>query len=343
MPRKSTSTPKTTKTKPKSSSRAKKTPAPKKTGGRLSAVRQPPAPIASVRVSHGVSGYQTTGVPGAFNAGYSTPAVPLSNLDPRASRMDIQASGNVINVRAGNNNYNQSTPASIAPVGAMPYASFTSEAVWSQRFAGGAGGMTVTGLARNQGLQAQLRPVRSSHMDGRAVDGYYGNDLFMQSRLPNMDRGRAFGQPAGDIMSPVQPTRLDFNARPNPSARQGDQPSGTTNHGAALNVTTPMGQVTLHRINDVHTPQPATAGYAAPGTHPAHGPSPSAPFDGSWTLDIVPGSQAPPGLADLPPAADVPVQTYSGSGPRMTSIYSSRPMGGSISRPQMQRAVRVGA
>lgn len=310
--------------------------------GRLP-IKQPPHPIASVRINHGVSGFQTTGVPGAFNAGFSTPGVAVGNLDPRASRMDIQASGNVINIRTGNNNYNQSTPGKVAVIGQIPYSNLTSEPIWTQRFAGGTGQQTVSFLPRNDYLQSQGGASRGSFMDQRAAEGYYGNDMFLQHRVPNLDRNRPVGASVGDQVTPLAPTRLDFHPRPSAPARQGDQHSGTINQPQSMEVATPMGQVSLHYINDSHTPQPATAGYASAGTHPAHGPTPSSAYDGSWTLDILPGGQQQPGLSDLPPAADIPVQTYSGSGPRSTSIYASRPLGSGISNPRAHLPIQVGA
>jgi hypothetical protein len=160
--------------------------------------------------------------------------------------------------------------------------------------------------------------------------GLFGDDLYMQHNLPAMDSGMRVNQPSGDIVSPVQPIRLQFNQRPSPSPRQDNQPSGTVNNETSIPTVVPGGQENLHDITDAHTPQRVTAGYSNVGTHPAHGPAPAASFDGSWTLDVLPGGQQQLGLADLPPAADIPVQTYSGSGPRNTSIYYTRPSGGKI-------------
>lgn len=304
------------------------------------AIKQPPHPVVSLRVrpNYVPSDYPVTGVPGAFNIGYSTPGVTIGNLDPRASRYDIQASGNVVNIENGRNNFSQATMPMTNPR-TVPQSAFTSEPVWEMRFGGGASQQSVSRIARNQQLQSQGRPQRSSLMDDRALNDYYGNDLFLQSRIPNIDRGTSTQTPAGDIMSPVPRVHLRFTPTPITAPRQDNQESGTYNdHAAMENVASPMGQSNLHDINDIHTPQPATAGYSATGTHAAHGQTPAANFDGSWTLDVLPGNQQPPiGLMNLPPAADIPVQTYTGSGPKNTSIHWSRPIGGKFTKPQMQR------
>ena len=303
-------------------------------------VKQPPHPVVSLRIrpNYVPSDYPITGVPGAFNIGYSTPGVTTGNIDPRSSRYDIQASGNVINIEMGRNNFNQvTTPLSNPRI--VPQSAFTSEPVWEQRLGGGVTQQTVSQIARNQQLQAQGRPQRSSLMEDRALNDFYGNDLFLQSRIPNINHNMATNTPAGDIMSPVPRVHLRFTPTPITAPRQDNQESGTYNdHAAMENVQSPTGQSNLHDINDVHTPQPATAGYSAIGTHAAHGQTPSPHYDGSWTLDVLPGNQqAPLGLSQLPPAADIPVQTYTGSGPQSTSIHWSRPLGGKISKPHLQR------
>lgn len=295
------------------------------TTGTPAIITQPPAPVISFRIgpTHGVSGYPTTGIPGAYNVGFSTPGTVISNVNPSASRYDIQASGSSVNIQSGVNNFSQSTPAQVNV--ASSYSAFTSEPMWEQRLGGRASAQTAS-LARNQQLQASGRARHSSFLNQRAYHGVFGEDLYMQSQLPVIDEGQSFNRAVGDIPTPVRPVNL-FGATPSTSVRHGDQQTGTVNDPSRINTTGPIGQSNLHNINDHHTPQVATAGYATPGTHPAHGPSPSPVYDGSWTLDVLPPQQLP-GLLNLPPAADIPVQTYSGYGPQSTSIHATRPLWG---------------
>lgn len=281
--------------------------------------RQPPTPLISFRVSpHGVSGYATTGVGGAFNVQHASGGIFHNNLDPASSRYDIQSS---THREQGTGNYSQLY--AIGNPAPQTTGAFTSEPVWGAAFA-----TTASAATRNQLLQTTAPSTSASRLQAQARHGFLGHDMYLQYHVPTMDAGVSQTRPHGDIVSPVQPIRLNF--RPTPPPRQDNQPSGTVNNEGVLPGPTPGGQATLHDINDAHTPQPVTAGYSAPGTHPAHGPSPSPAFDGSWTLDILPGGQGPPGLSDLPPPADIPVQTYSGTGPRNTSIYYTRPSGGKL-------------
>lgn len=303
-------------------------------------IKQPPHPIVSLRVrpNYVPSDYPITGVPGAYNIGYSTSGVTSGNIDPRSSRYDIQASGNVMNIELGRNNFTQTTTPLSNPR-RIPQSAFTSEPVWEARLGGGVTRQTVSQISRNQQIQAQGRPQRSSLLEDRSFNDFYGNDMFLQSRMPNIDRNVPQQTPSGDIMSPVPRVHLRFTPTPITAPRQDNQESGTYNDHAAMdNVASPMGQSNLHDINDVHTPQPATAGYSAIATHPAHGQTPAPTFDGSWTLDVLPGNQQQQiGLMDLPPAADIPFQSYTGTGPKSTSIHWSRPIGGKFTTPQMQR------
>lgn len=302
--------------------RARKTPAPKRTGGKLI---QPPAPVISFRISpHGVSGYPTTGVAGAYSSAHATSGITSGNLNPASSRYDIQAGGNTLTIRSQGHTYNQTTPVRLPSTDTI--SAFTSEPVWESTLAGV--GVTTGSLARNQILQATPGQHVTSQLRERARVGFLDNDLYMQTQIRTIDRGVRPNQPAGDVVSPVQPVRLQFT--PFSGTRQGEQNTGTMNNVGAIPSVGPTGQNTLHDINDVHTPQPVTAGYSAPGTHPAHGPSPSPQVDGSWTLDVLPGGQGQIGLMNLPPAADIPVQTYSGAGPRNTSIHYTRPSGGKL-------------
>jgi hypothetical protein len=287
--------------------------------------KQPPHPIISFKISpHGVSGDPVIGVPGAFNTGFSTPGIHSGNLAPSASRYGIQAGGNTITIKYGNNTYNQTTPVRLPSINTE--SAFTAEPVWESRLARGASAPTT--LPLNQILQSGGAQHMTTYLAERARMGLFGDDMYLQSIMPTLDGDHIPARQVGDVVTPVRPIRLQFNSRPTTAIRTGDQPSGSTNNEAQVPVQTPDGQSTLHDINDAHTPQRTTVGYSAPGTHPAHGPSPSQNYDGSWTIDVLPGGQQQPGLQDLPPAADIPVQTYTGDGPRNTSIHFTRPSGG---------------
>lgn len=313
-------------------------------------IKQPPAPIISFRVgpnhnAPNVSGYATTGIAGAFNAGFSTPGIAYGNLDPRASRYSIEATGSTLNIRTGRDNYNQTTPAKIAVPSQVPQSSFTAERVWSSALAGGASAQTASlSLPENQRLHARGSSQQDSFLQRQMFSGFYQNDTALQPAMQSLDHNLPYNTYNGHVATPVtplHPVRLPFNT-PGP-VRQGDQNSGTVNNTQGMTVASPVGQFKLNFQNDVHTPQPVTSGYSAPGTHPAHGQTLTTPFDGSWTIDVLPGGQQQPTLQDLAPPADIPVQTYSGYGPTSSSIYASRPLGGRISQPRFQRGVRVQA
>lgn len=298
--------------------------------------KQPPAPIVSFKVSpHGVSGYPTTGIPGAYNDTNATTGIFHRNLGPTSSRYGIQMSGTADALRQNYTQYYASgTPSQ------NTRSAFTSEPVNEVR-------TTLRPVAlfqtpQNQSVQSGRQPARSSAMGEAQFRGYYDGDMQLQHEIPSLDRNTPRNVQMGDVVSPVPATRVRFS--PVPTPRQDNQPSGTINNANLVPGQIPGGQSTLHDINDLHTPQRVATGWSGPGTHPAHGPSPHASFDGSWTLDVLPTPKTQLGLQDLAPAADIPVQTYSGSGPRNTSIYYSRPSGGTrVIYPKTVARVKVNA
>lgn len=333
MPRKASSaTPKAPKTPRKS--RSRRSVEPKFT--------QPPAPAISFRVGPTpiVSGYATTGVPGPLNSGYSTTGVTIGNLDPRASRLGISASGSAFAIRYGNDNYSQGiTGTPNTNNFAVPVGQFTSEPrVESALFSGSPGGVSYS-LSSGQQRQAAAGSDRS-YLSGQVRNGLYSGDTMMQNIAENViPHTRPVDTYNAHVEAPVNAVPQNLNQLFTAS-RQDEQPSGSVNNVSRIRVTMPQGQPNVNYTNDRHTPALSGYGYTAPGTHPVQA-APSYPFDGSWTIDVLPGGQQQPGLADLAPAADVPVQTYSGSRPRSTSINASRPLGQSY--PTFQRGVRVSA
>ena len=300
-------------------------------------------PIVSLRVepgptpAHGVSGYPVTGVAGGYNMFNSATPIAIGNVNPAASRYDIQYPGTATTINRGTD-FNFATPAPTVRVGMPTTSNFTSEpSAESRLYASTVTPSTAGYLARNQRIQSEGGHQRSSLMEERAFTGFLSDDLYMQSRVPGLDQNRGVTSPSGEVMSPAQGVRLHFTPRPTTSPRQDNQPSGTTNPEQQVNVVSPQGRGDLHEINDSHTPARITAGYSGVGTHMAHGPVPHANFDGSWTLDVLPGQQRPMTLQDIPPAADIPVQTYSGYSPQNTSVEYMRPSGGSFTQPTLQR------
>ena len=313
----------------KSKSKSSKT---SKLSKRFDTPKQPPAPIISFKISpHGVSGYPTTGVPGAYDHGFSTTGFSSGNIHNNASRYSIQALGSTVTIKQGTNSYTQVTPARLPSVNTT--SSFTAEPFWESRMEGSTAAAT---LPRNQYLQSRGGSA-SSRINERASVGFLDNDLALQQHVASIDNSAPVRQ-FGDMPTPVQPTggtRLSFT--PVTAPRQDNQNSGTINNVDVAPSTGPQGQDSLHQINDAHTPQVTAVGYSGAGTHPAHGPSPQQFYDGSWTLDVLPPSSAPIGLMNLPPAADIPVQTYSGGGgPRNTSVAFSRASGGVNAQPSVQ-------
>jgi len=298
-------------------------------------------PIVSLRVepgltpAHGVSGYPTTGVAGGYNMAYSADSVPLGNVNVAASRYDVQYSSSAARISRGTD-FNYATPAPTVRVGAPTISNFTSEPVVAQNLFSSEGPSTASYLARNQQLQAGGGHQRSSLLEEQAFTGYLGSDLYMQSQVPSLDQNRTSETMHGEVMSPAPAVRLQFTPRPSTNPRQDNQNSGTVNQENAIPTVGPMGRGDLHSINDAHTPARITAGYSSTGTHHAHGPVPQSQFDGSWTLDVLPG-QRKLMLTDLPPPADIPVQTYSGYSPQNTSVEYMRPAGGSLITPSIQR------
>lgn len=301
-------------------------------------------PIVSLAVTptptpaHGVSGYPVTGVAGGFNQSHSATTITIGNVNPAASRFSLQAPTSARTIGMGTDFNEFATPHTIRPGIAPTTANFTAEPRTEARLDAASTPSTAAVMARNQQLQASGGHRRSSLMEENAFLGGGDNDLYMQTQVEGMQTGRSSDTPNGEIVTPATPT-IPVRLFPTPEtpARQGDQPSGTRNPVASVRVSSPQGREDLQAINDRHTPQHVTAGYATPATHHAHGPQPHQHYDGSWTIDILPG-QRPLTLTDLPPAADLPVQTYSGYSPENTSANYMRPSGGSLIRPSLQRA-----
>ena len=272
--------------------------------------------------THGVSGYPSTGYPGFYNQGFNTRGISYGISTPAASRYDIVATPNTLTMMSQSNTYNQSINGSL-PRG-QPVASFTSEPSWSASYSA-ASRSASSGTAPNQ-IQQSLGQEMGSSLRSSMFRGYYDGDLSMQQVTPSLDRNLSSYGANGDIVTPVHPVPSRLFEAPQTQPRQNLDESGTNNYTRGMRgVVDPRGQSNLHGINDFHTPQVVTAGYGSIGTHPAHGPSPAPMFDGSWSLQSDPfGTQ--PSLLSIPPAADIPVQTYSGDGPRSTSIYHSRPL-----------------
>lgn len=300
-------------------------------------------PMVSIRVepgptpAHGVSGYPTTGLAGDYNRSYATTGIPTGNVDVAGSRYSMQRTSTSTTINRGTD-FNYATPApSVRTIetGLNP-SNFTSEPALESQLFSLSTPSTQPFQARNQRVQAGGGHQRSSLLEEQAFTGYLGDDLYMQSQVPGLDANRATTGPSGEVMSPAPAMRIQFSPRPSTSPRQDNQNSGTVNQEGAIPTVGPSGRGDLHEINDSHTPHHVTAGYAAPGTHMAHGPVPSQHFDGSWTLDVLP-NEKPVMLSDLPPAADIPVQTYSGYSPQNTSVEYMRPSGGSLVAPSIQR------
>lgn len=294
-------------------------------------------PIVSIRVepgstpAHGVSGYPTTGIAGDFNRANSTRGVSLGNVDVAASRYSMQRTGGTVTINRGTD-FNYATPAPPIPV--VNNSNFTSEPVMEDQLALSTP-VTERFLPRNQQLHAGGGHQRSSLMEEQAYTGYLSEDLYMQSQVPGLNTNLHPETPGGQIMSPARPVRLQFTPRPATVPRQDNQNSGTINQEVAIDAVNPEGSGDLHEMNDSHTPQHVTTGYSGAGTHMAHGNPPQQHYDGSWSLDVMPNEQ-PLMLSDLPPAADLPVQTYSGYTPQNTSIQYMRPSAGSLIRPSQQ-------
>lgn len=291
---------------------------------------------------HGVSGYPITGVAGDFNLAYVSPGITTGNMDPSASRYDLQASTSIRQLRSGSNNFSEWLPAKIATPSTAPVSNFTSEPVLESSLAAGSSKILIGSLARNQRLQAQGRSMGSSYLDHKALNNLYGDDMYLQSQLNIFDKGVRNDALFGDSYAMHQGVQIHLNPRPYVPPRQDLQNSGSVNAESSVPVSSPTGQSSLHDINDFHTPAVTSAGYSDIATHPAHGPLPAQRYDGSWTLDMAPGVLQQPSLLNLPPAADIPVQTYTGYGPQSTSISAARPWGGSMTTPSTRVAAVFG-
>lgn len=298
-------------------------------------------PIVSLRVepgptpAHGVSGYPTTGIAGGYNRTFASTGIVTGNVDPAASRYDLQNSSSSFAINRGTD-FNFATPAPPVRMVQPTIGNFTSEPSVENRLFASTTPVTENYQARNQQVQAGGGHQRSSLMEEQAFTGYLGDDLYMQSQVPSLNQNRGTTTPSGEIMSPAPAVRLQFSPRPNTTPRQDNQNSGTINQEGSIPAVGPEGRGDLHEINDSHTPARITPGYSSVGTHAAHGPVPHQNFDGSWTIDVLPGER-PLMLSDLPPAADIPVQTYSGYTPQNTSVEYMRPSGGSLVTPTTQR------
>lgn len=300
-------------------------------------------PIVSIKVtphqpSHGVSGYPVTGIAGGYNQQYSSAGITTGNLNPAASRYDMQTPTTSQQIARGTDFSEFTTPHPVR-TGVVPtVANFTAEPRTEARLDAFATPSTAGMMARNQQLQAGGGHRRSSLLEETSFLGGRDDDLYMQTRVEGMQTNRSAETYHGEVVTPATPA-VAANLFPVPEtpARQGLQNSGTRNPIASIRLVSPEGRGDLQSINDRHTPQHATAGYATPATHHSHGPQPHAAYDGSWTLDVLPGER-PIGLVDLPPAADIPVQTYSGYSPSNTSADYMRPAGGSYIKPSLQRA-----
>lgn len=296
-------------------------------------------PMVSLQVTpipqpaHGVSGYPVTGIAGGYNQSSSSTGIQTGNVNPAASRYDMQAP--TARVRDDFNAF--ATPRPVR-AGVVPTVSnFTSEPQTEERLDAFGTPSTQGMMARNQQLQSESGGQRQSTLlQENAFQGYADNDLFIQTRVEGMQQNRSAEEHIGEVVTPANVIPTNLFPTPETPARQGDQPSGTRNPVASIRVTTPQGRGDLQQINDRHTPQHVTTGYASTATHHSHGPQPHQNFDGSWTVDVLPG-ETPLTLLDLPPAADVPVQTYSGYTPANTSADYMRPAGGAYIRPSIQR------
>lgn len=294
-------------------------------------------PIVSLRVepgntpAHGVSGYPTTGIAGGFNYAYNSPGITTGNVDPAASRFSLQATAPPLTRSLSAHTFGESHTATPVPVGSHQVGNLTAEPSTGVRLFH-ATPATAPYMAYNQQLQARGGGGASS---GAGYFGHLDGDLTLQGP----DTGRNADQPIGETPTPAVGVNL-FGTPPRGPIRQGDQPSGTVNNTAGMRITSPSGFGDLHAINNRHTPQHVTAGYSAPGTHMAHGPVPHANYDGSWTIDVLP-PERPIGLLDLPPAADIPIQTYSGYTPQNSSVQYMRPSAGKFIHPNLQYVAPV--
>lgn len=334
MPRKSSSTPSTSGYKQR------------KSGGTTGRPRVPRSdrnqPIVSLRVNpnptpaHGVSGYPTTGLAGGFNRQQHVTGVPTDNTNPAASRYSMESVVTPVGISQGTD-FNYATPAPPIRPGMGNVSNLTAEPAVQQRLDFSETPSTASAMARNQILQSQGGGARSSFVEEQAYLGRNDNDMYLQTTVPGMQQGGGATSTPGQPVTPAQGARINLFPRPTTTPRQDDQASGTTNAEASITPFGPEGQGNLQQINARHTPQYPAAGYASAGTHHSHGPQPHANYDGSWTIDVMPG-QRPIMLTDLPPAADIPVQTYSGYTPANTSAEYMRPSGGSLITPKIQRA-----
>jgi hypothetical protein len=313
----------------------------RRSGGRTGRPRVPKTdrkkPLVSIKVqpgktpAHGVSGYPTTGIAGGFNDGYSTPGVYTGNVNIAASRYSVQANDARLNPYGGMG-YNFATPAPPIRSNMNTVSNFTSEPLDARRVSFGEA--SAIGLGRSQVLQATGGHERGSLLEERAYQGYGQDDLFLNAALPSIDENRSIHPSPEDVLTPQRPIRLNFS--PVTAPRQDMQHSGTINHTGFVTPVQPQGRSDLHAINASHTPAVVGAGYSAAGTHMGHGPVPHQQFDGSWTIDVMPGEE-PITLQDLPPPAPIPVQTYSGYAPQNSSAAYMRPSGGSFLSPSLQK------
>jgi hypothetical protein len=290
-----------------------------------------------------VSGFQTTGNGGQFNAVRSSTGIPRTTApDPSASRYSMETTGSTRRIFAGGSyiaspapppppfvipprSSRRYAPTTLTPARPPPapifstrgpntpatYSVNTAEPTFEQRLEDEVVSTTPPGLARHQRLQAQLNPHRSTLLDQQAERGLYADDMQMQEALPRLDRRLRPNLPHGDVATPQRPLRLQFSPVPqtNPRTADGHQGSGTINNTAAIpQVQFPGGQSDFPFMQDRNTPAVMTPGYTNPANHPMYGPVPTPGVDGSWTLDVMPGTPAPT-LATLAPAADIPVQT----------------------------------
>lgn len=288
-------------------------------------VSQPPSTIkikqGSTGPSHGVSGYAVLGEPGGFNIQLNSAGISTGNAMAAGSAYSIQASGSPMMIIEGND-YDQWKTPSVPTAGIIDYGQYTSEPSLRQAFSG------APGTVRGSLVEAQSSMPSSG---SSVISNLETNMIGRAAPEPTQGSNR---QMNGSTINPHP--GIHISIRPDVNPRQDNQNSGTVNYEASVQAVRPQGQGGLTTILDSTTPGFSHAGYSGTGTHPAHGPTPSSHYDGSWTLDVNP-QQQPVGLSDLPPAADVPVQTYTGLGPQNASSYFMRFGGGVNALPSMQR------